>query len=1120
MNTTIDVYLGGPLEIDSEKAFLARLKADLGARGESGLILGNFFPPRKPHQIDFLVATRRCACHIELKGLTAAVQGGLNGRWQLRLPDGSLTPLEAKNPYRQALDGKLAISDELHAFARRDPSIPGLPPGEKFYKHLDSVVCVYPELLPGSSVPSDYKVRALGYADLLDLLTTRSKNPPGWTRATWTAFAMHLALVRDDEAGESLPPDLRAAQEAIAAYRDRCGRDHRRDLQELVPTTLRTNEREVSLNDLEDWVHAGRHLQIVGPSGCGKSLLVRHLALRSLDRGRIPILLQARDYDGRLSGLLDRGIAHLHPDTAADLLRAADRCGASTVVMLDGFNECPAGRRDALMRDLQTFFLRRRIPMVIATQEPVAVTEELRGLVVAHASLTDEQRRRIIGAHHHGPVPDGFAALCAPFESAYELSLAAACAADDGRSTTRAGLFDSYVTRRCEQAEDATLVREVLGGLAEQMQDLLVSSLPISEARRTAVRILKRAGGPLRLFQAALGCGLLESRQGRCTFRHEMLERFFQAEALVQAQPSPDALALALSSPRNRPLAEFAVAMQGDAATVRRLLEAMADPELLGDCLRGRLGRTAEEAARAECHGLLRRAARALEQVEVRLVGDPPLKMLEILGGPAWTAYDCAILRAVGEALGRSEFLNEVVRLARLTDEAYHRQLASSPGPEGCLKVSDAASAFYGVYVVSGRPDSRFLPVSNIYHALRLSWVDGGSDRSAELARASTIDLGSRTPGELAFLCQVLRHPRTELAESVLPLLETCCATRIYNLRLVALDMVGYWSRALDGERREELITYLRSILSNQPILNSAVFDALECFGAVEPSVSADDVRSWIETVLQSPADPQAQREAYRIVASIIDSFDTEAFHEAITGLPREAQARLFTMAAFADDGGFINDWIVTELVKLDSEVAIPAFRRWAAPPGRTSRGHQAATTCFLAAVAGCARHLNTPAPVDAIDSSDRQAWAVYGEILFWLAHPGTTPEKRRSLCAPLWQRLRTELAFEAVDPLFRFEGASWAGSARGADTLRLLGDAFRDELRSILEFGLRHRERLTTAFDDLRGDELLRFLVRWLGTVGDRETVRLLEGWCNSPEVGLIAIEAVRRLKANDGAP
>src|SRR5206468_5712095 len=143
------------------------LSADLVALGAPSLILANFFPPRNPHQIDFLVITPQGVCHVELKKLTAPVRGGINGPWWLLMPDGSRRRLDAKNPYRQASDGKFAISDEMHAFASNDLSIPSPVGGRKFYSLLESVVCIFPEMLPGSSVYQDHKVRVLGYRDFL-----------------------------------------------------------------------------------------------------------------------------------------------------------------------------------------------------------------------------------------------------------------------------------------------------------------------------------------------------------------------------------------------------------------------------------------------------------------------------------------------------------------------------------------------------------------------------------------------------------------------------------------------------------------------------------------------------------------------------------------------------------------------------------------------------------------------------------------------------------------------------------------------------------------------------------------------------------------------------------------
>lgn len=103
------------------------------------------------------------------------------------------------------------------------------------------------------------------------------------------------------------------------------------------------------------------------------------MALAALRGGRIPIFASAREYDGKLSTLLDRSVAHLHPDTALHLLNVADRNGSPLTLVLDGLNECPRRWRNNLLKDLQAFYLRWRVPILITSQEPPALTEPLTG---------------------------------------------------------------------------------------------------------------------------------------------------------------------------------------------------------------------------------------------------------------------------------------------------------------------------------------------------------------------------------------------------------------------------------------------------------------------------------------------------------------------------------------------------------------------------------------------------------------------------------------------------------------------------------------------------------------------------------------------------------------------
>jgi hypothetical protein len=78
------------------------------------------------------------------------------------------------------------------------------------------------------------------------------------------------------------------------------------------------------------------------------------------------------------------------------------------------------------------------------------------------------------------------------------------------------------------------------------------------------------------------------------------------------------------------------------------------------------------------------------------------------------------------------------------------------------------------------------------------------------------------------------------------------------------------------------------------------------------------------------------------------------------------------------------------------------------------------------------------------------------------------------------------------------------------------LCDNFPDEIRHVLEFGLRNRARLTSLFGRMSfAEEGTAFLIRWLGVVGNRGTLQLLEPLVDNADFGQHALEAVRHLKA-----
>jgi hypothetical protein len=179
----------------------------------------------------------------------------------------SLEVIDRQNPYTQALLCKMAVSDDLHTLASRDGGFPRPAGGKNFYTQLDGVVCIFPRLEPGSEVRTDYKVKTLGYTELVELLGSTGPHPD-WQPEHWLSYIRLLGLT--NAAGPAVQAlAATVAQELASTYRRRFSDFYRQDLHELVPVPLLSGDEMITPADLLDGLSASRHLQLVGPSGSG-----------------------------------------------------------------------------------------------------------------------------------------------------------------------------------------------------------------------------------------------------------------------------------------------------------------------------------------------------------------------------------------------------------------------------------------------------------------------------------------------------------------------------------------------------------------------------------------------------------------------------------------------------------------------------------------------------------------------------------------------------------------------------------------------------------------------------------------------------------------------------------
>ena len=601
MKPTIEILISSPLS-GSEAAALRDLLIEINA---PALILANFEIAfaGSAHEIDFVVITGSRAELIELKNITAPVKGGVNGPWQIETSPGLFVTYPGQNPWEQARDAKLALSDAMHEYAKTRAGVPA-PTKRRYYEQFDASVTVYPALVAGSKVGAgNYKAWVRSFPDTAEALNSKVL-PVGttWAISHWRQFAIDYLGLMPASLSEAIDPAVFRANQAVTEYSVKLRYS---EIAALLPAT----EKEFVGQNVIDKLRSPANALLLARSGLGKSFHLEHYRRECFEFDEVPILLHCRYYQRDLQKAIFKSIAPYTSLSPAELLDAAKKLGRRPVLTVDGWNDCPVLSQSDLGNDLSAFQLRYNARLIVASQAVPHHELFAEAVKVEIASLRDDHKRAIF-VFHSGMQSGDIPAHCYQhFSTAFDLAVAGRCQSGGVVAKTRAELYESYVRSVVPLLSARAVVRKLAWYMGENLKPVLL----LSDFERLVEQFVREMGLSLFIADQLLHCRLFEVDRETVAFEHELLKEHFRAEQLLT---TPEHLPTQLARPKCAGLTEFVIPSLRDETIVRELLS-NSGHQVLHEAFRGDLGTVARNLVREECFQPLARCRDQLSEVNV-----------------------------------------------------------------------------------------------------------------------------------------------------------------------------------------------------------------------------------------------------------------------------------------------------------------------------------------------------------------------------------------------------------------------------------------------------------------------------------------------------------------------
>lgn len=1098
---SLEIYVGAPIEHDSERVLLAGLVEYFELSQTPALIFLNFHLGGR--QIDAAVITERRLLLIEAKGYRVSIRGSCNGLWEYAVAGGWK---RFTNPYEQALGAVYALRRGMREFAGQEP--PTYPSGALMF---------VPAIPPGSGpCIGDFKVAVCGLGSLPDRIAGANKNP--WPLELWRRFAAHHRLERVGSPDAACSPGLFDAEQLLAGYGAAFEGTYGPASTGLVELSCRNSERDLSSHEVAQLARGGESLLLLGPSGCGKTLLAWRIGVEALQAGSVPILIQAKDFDGRLKGALDHEATLLDIPDARALVRAAGVLNRRLVLIVDGYNECAASLRELLTRSMLAF-ARRYHAQLLLTSQQVPAKGELLPLMEVSVPEPDAVRKAAVAAQGAGRAIRGsLDSLLASVSSCLEARLVGEVGLAVAADASRYALFDTYVRTRL--GRDASEGIRVLARLAGEMAVRVSFTLSVRERDR----LVADERDPAVLISILERSNTLVLRGDRLSFRHELFFNAFAAESVMRgAKGQAAAILSALALPKYAASKVLIVGAIDDDGLAGQVLSNTGDPALMLACRAGECGAYARRWIQQKVTGLLTGLREEIGGLSFVVgqgwdgVGFDPATVRP------WSPNDRAALTVLARAVLDGEHLDAVFEMLQALDHKISdgvAELKDDPTLRQGMSIRSALFANAYVFVGNDGPAIGVITAMERSGGISLGVREPIAPTEGLLAWIKTDRLSHGQMYLLLMLCQAMRMPADLYVEALCDWLPKM---RSFPQHLGAemLNQTIYCGRVAEPSRTRliETLESLMPILG--PFANASVFEGLQRLGALEDQVQAHlpVVREDIAWILANPDDAAAGERAYGVYNSSIDHPYEDAYCQVLNDLSEADRKGLLRLACQGAPAGSISStMLIWDIARTGDPALAAAVSRWTDLPEVDTPLQQDAVQAFVGAHTLLGQH-NLPLPVwdSSADNAAAAAMRAYGCLYYWVSrNDEASIAGFAAASAEAWAVLLDNQAGAAAYALYFCERhARYSEQMTESTPIPRLWQRFPLQTAEVCRQALLHSERQQGYYpQNYHLQDMLRFCVDILGYNGDAGDLPFLRGLCEIEQLGSSAIDAIRQLE------